>query len=86
VSEKKPTDVPERAEPGPAGPTPAGAGEATPDAPPAGEAEVEVPLNRAARRGRAKQQQKPPPGHVGPQPGRTTSIRVPRSHTKRRSG
>lgn len=50
------------------------------------EAAAELPLNRAARRGHAKeQQQKPPPGHVGPQNLRGRSGPAQRSHTKRRS-
>jgi hypothetical protein len=51
----------------------------------ADEAVTEVPLNRAARRGRPSDPQKPPPGHVGPQAARSRSGQTPRSHTKRRS-
>ena len=46
-------------------------------------AEVEVPLNRAARRAKAKGND---PSHVGPQSGRTDQGRGPRSHTKRQIG
>ena len=46
-------------------------------------AEVEVPLNRAARRAKAKGNN---PSHVGPQSGRTDQGRGPRSHTKRQIG
>jgi hypothetical protein len=79
VPEKNPTEKPEQAES-----AEAVAAEAQPgdDA----EAEAEVPLNRAARRGRASERQKLPPGNVGPQFGRTQSGRAQRSHTKRRSG
>ena len=42
--------------------------------------EVEAPLNRAARRAKAKGNN---PSHVGPQAGRTDQGRGPRSHTKR---
>lgn len=42
--------------------------------------EVEVPLNRAARRARAKGNN---PSHVGPQAGRSDQGKGPRSHTKR---
>jgi hypothetical protein len=42
--------------------------------------EVEVPLNRAARRAKAKGGD---PSHVGPQAGRSDQSRGPRSHTKR---
>ncbi len=41
---------------------------------------VEVPLNRAARRARAKGGN---PSHVGPQAGRSDQGRGERSHTKR---
>ena len=47
------------------------------------EVEVDVPLNRAARRARAKGHD---PAHVGPQSGRTDQGRGPRSHTKRQIG
>jgi hypothetical protein len=60
--------------------------EEAPVAQPGGDATAEVPLNRAARRGHAKEQQKPAPGHVGPRLGHTPAGRSPRSHTKRRSG
>ncbi|MDT7709228.1 MAG: hypothetical protein QOG20_4835 [Pseudonocardiales bacterium] len=43
-------------------------------------AEVEVPLNRAARRAKAK---KAAPSHVGPTAGRSGEGHGPRSHTKR---
>ncbi len=43
-------------------------------------AEAEVPLNRAARRAKAKGND---PSHVGPQSGRTDQGKGPRSHTKR---
>lgn len=43
-------------------------------------AEAEVPLNRAARRAKAKGGS---PSHVGPQAGRSDQSRGPRSHTKR---
>lgn len=47
--------------------------------------EPEVPLNRAARRGRP--QETVQPGHVGPQVERTRTGRGgPRAYTKRRSG
>jgi hypothetical protein len=45
--------------------------------------EAEVPLNRAARRAKAKGNN---PSHVGPQSGRTDQGRGPRSHTKRQIG
>ena len=53
----------------------------------AGEDVAEVPLNRAARRGKGKEKlQKPqPPGHVGPQALHGRGGHTPRSHTKRRS-
>lgn len=41
--------------------------------------EPEAPLNRAARRAKAKAQ----PGHVGPQNDPTRAGRGPRPHTKR---
>lgn len=47
------------------------------------EVEAEAPLNRAARRARAKGNN---PSHVGPQAGRTDQGRGPRSHTKRQIG
>jgi hypothetical protein len=40
----------------------------------------EVPLNRAARRAKAKQ---PEPSHVGPRAARTSQGRGARSHSKR---
>jgi hypothetical protein len=42
---------------------------------------AEVPVNRAARRAKAKGTD---PSHVGPQGGRADRGRGPRSHTKRR--
>ncbi len=45
--------------------------------------EDEAPLNRAARRAKAKGNN---PSHVGPQSGRTDQGRGPRSHTKRQIG
>jgi hypothetical protein len=45
--------------------------------------EEEAPLNRAARRAKAKGNN---PSHVGPQSGRTDQGRGPRSHTKRQIG
>jgi hypothetical protein len=52
------------------------------DAEPVAEVE-EVPLNRAARRAKAK---KSIPAHVGPRAGRTDQGRGARSHTKRQIG
>jgi hypothetical protein len=49
------------------------------DAEPVGEPE---PLNRAARRAKAKQTD---PSHVGPRGGLNRQVRGARSHTKRRS-
>lgn len=51
------------------------------------EEDAEAPLNRAARRNKGKEKQKPLPGHVGPQLHvRGRGGNAPRSHTKRRSG
>jgi hypothetical protein len=49
---------------------------------PDGAPEAEVPLNRAARRAKAKQTD---PSHVGPRAGRTGKGRSARSHTKRQT-
>lgn len=51
----------------------------TPEPEKSDDPEPEVPLNRAARRAKAKAQ----PGHVGPQHDPTRAGRGPRPHTKR---
>jgi hypothetical protein len=71
---------------GPEQPEPSGAEQPEPgaecelaDAEPVSEPE---PLNRAARRAKAKQTD---PSHVGPRGGLTRQVRGARSHTKRRT-
>ena len=61
-------------------PEPASAAAGEPELDEAAVDEVEVPLNRAARRAKAKGGN---PSHVGPQAGRSDQGKGPRSHTKR---
>ena len=61
-------------------PEPSAVEESEPELDEAAADEVEVPLNRAARRARAKGGN---PSHVGPQAGRSDQGKGPRSHTKR---
>lgn len=66
-------------------PAPAGEPGIPADAVAEPDAVVDVPLNRAARRGRGKAPT-PVPGHVGPRSSDTRAARPQRSYTKRRSG